>query len=956
MTMLRPLSRMRSSAFALRAFQRSSSSSSTNTSVQNSMLLNSRSVKRLRSTSAYRAATQRMTAAFSTQSGDDAVRPTALAKLHLEDGTTITGTSFGCHESVEGEVVFATGMVGYPESLTDPSYQGQILTLTSPMVGNYGVPDRTVKDEYGLPAFFESHKIHASGLLVQDYSHHYSHWNAASSLGDWLKEEGVPGLCDIDTRMLTKKIREKGALLGSIEVDLTAPAPDFSKMKNPNERHLVGEVSVTKPAVYGKGNPIKVLAVDCGMKYNIIRLLVKRGVELTVVPWDYKFASEMANYDGLFLSNGPGDPTMCASTVAELEKVVTCPDDEVKPVYGICMGNQLMGLAAGGKCEKLPFGNRGQNQPVLNHQTQECYITSQNHGYVIDTSDMKPGWKTLFTNANDGSNEGIAHETRPYFSAQFHPEAAAGPTDTEFMFDIFLDACKKKQTDYKITFPLRQYEKPPQMSKKKVLMLGSGGTSIGQAGEFDYSGGQAIKAMKEEGCEVVLMNPNIASVQTNTDDKSDTRADHVFFLPVTSEFVEEVIKKEKPDGIIVSMGGQTALNTAVEMYQAGIFQKYGVEVLGTPIPVVIDTEDRQLFSDRLNEIDEKIAESYTTTEIEGAVEHAKKVGYPCMIRSAFALGGLGSGICENEEHLRDMAAKALSVSPQILVEKSMLGWKEVEYEVVRDHLDNCVTVCNMENFDPLGIHTGESIVMAPSQTLSNQEYHMLRDTAIKVVRHLGIVGECNIQYALHPKSLEYAIIEVNPRLSRSSALASKATGYPLAFVAAKLCLGLPMTEVINQVTKKTQAAFEPSLDYIVTKMPRWDFEKFQGVSHEIGSAMKSVGEVMGIGRTMEESMQKALRMVDPSIDGFQPKNRYETLTELKQELKVPTDKRIFAIAQALHDNTLTVDDIHEITKIDHWYLRRLENIVKTWKKTEKVTLAEMSEDLLLENKKNGILR
>ena len=459
--------------------------------------------------------------------------------------------------------------------------------------------------------------------------------------------------------------------------------------------------------------------------------------------------------------------------------------------------------------------------------------------------------------------------------------------------------------------------------------------------------------MKEEDCEVVLMNPNIASVQTNTDDKSDTKADHVYFLPVTPDFVEEVIKKEQPDGIIISMGGQTALNCAVEMYQDGIFEKHGVEVLGTPVPVVIDTEDRQLFSDRLNEINEKIAESYTTTTVEGAVEHAKKVGFPCMIRSAFALGGLGSGICKDEEHLKDMARKALSVSPQILVEKSMLGWKEVEYEVVRDHLDNCVTVCNMENFDPLGIHTGDSIVMAPSQTLSNEEYHMLRETAIRVVRHLGIIGECNIQYALHPTSLEYAIIEVNPRLSRSSALASKATGYPLAFVAAKLCLGLPMTEVINQVTKKTQAAFEPSLDYIVTKIPRWDMAKFEGVSREIGSAMKSVGEVMGIGRTMEESMQKAMRMVDPSIAGFQPKNRFETLSELKNELKVPTDARIYAIAQAMHEKTLSVDEIHEITKIDHWFLRRLENVVKTWDTMETTTLDEMSHDLMLEAKKMG---
>jgi carbamoyl-phosphate synthase (ammonia) len=449
------------------------------------------------------------------------------------------------------------------------------------------------------------------------------------------------------------------------------------------------------------------------------------------------------------------------------------------------------------------------------------------------------------------------------------------------------------------------------------------------------------------------MNPNIASVQTNTDEKSTTKPDHVYFLPVTPDFVEEVIKKEKPDGIIISMGGQTALNCAVDMYKEGVFEKHGVEILGTPVPVVIDTEDRQLFSDRLNEINESIAESYTTTTVAGAVEHAKKVGYPCMIRSAFALGGLGSGMCNDENHLKDMARKALSVSPQILVEKSMLGWKEVEYEVVRDHMDNCVTVCNMENFDPLGIHTGDSIVMAPSQTLSNEEYHMLREVAIKVVRHLGIIGECNIQYALHPTSLEYAIIEINPRLSRSSALASKATGYPLAFVAAKLCLGKPMTEVINQVTKKTQAAFEPSLDYIVTKIPRWDMTKFEGVSTQIGSAMKSVGEVMGIGRTMEESVQKALRMVDPSVKGFQPKFRYETVEDIKEELRVPTDRRIYAIAQALHEKTMSVQEIHDITKIDHWFLRRLENIVKTWDKMCEVSLDQMSPELMMEAKKMG---
>jgi len=889
---------------------------------------------------------------MSATSSNDACAPSLQATLYLEDGTKMVGRSFGAHSSVEGEVVFTTGMVGYPESLTDPSYQGQILTLTSPMIGNYGVPDRKVLDKYGLPAYFESTKIHAQALIVQDYSHHYSHWNAVSSLGDWLKEEGIPGLSGLDTRLLTKKIRSRGAMVGRIEIDPNAPTPDFTKIPNPNMRNLVAEVSTKDVKVYGKGNPMKILAVDCGIKANIIRQLCDRGAELTLVPFDYPFASELHKFDGLFLSNGPGDPNMLLdTTVAQLKQVINCSENDIKPIFGICMGNQLIGLAAGGKAEKLPFGNRGQNQPVLNHQTGECYITPQNHGYHINTSTLEPGWKTLFTNANDGSNEGIAHEKRPYFTAQFHPEAACGPTDTEFMFDTFLDVCRMKSKEG-FVFPRRELPPPPP-HVKKVLLLGSGGTSIGQAGEFDYSGGQAIKALKEEGKEVVLINPNIASVQTNMGGQSTGKADHVYFLPVTPDFVEEIIKKEKPEGIIVSMGGQTALNCAVDMYKKGIFEKYNVQVLGTPISVVIDTEDRQKFSDKLNEINEKIAESYAVESIEDAVNAAKKIGYPLMIRSAFALGGLGSGICQDEAHLRDMASKALSVSPQILVEKSMKGWKEVEYEVVRDCYDNCITVCNMENFDPLGIHTGESIVMAPSQTLSNQEYHMLRDTAVKVVRHLGIVGECNIQYALHPKSLDYCIIEVNARLSRSSALASKATGYPLAFVAAKLSLGIPLTGIMNAVTKKTQACFEPSLDYIVTKVPRWDMSKFEGVSTQIGSAMKSVGEVMGIGRTVEESFQKALRMVDPSVKGFQKKIHYSSMEELKQELAVPTDKRIYAIAQALHDKTLSVDEIHDITKIDHWFLRRLENMVKTWDKMEKLSLAEVDRDLMQEAKQMG---
>jgi carbamoyl-phosphate synthase (ammonia) len=389
-------------------------------------------------------------------------------------------------------------MVGYNESLTDPSYQGQILTLTQPMIGNYGVPDRNVVDEFGLPKFFESSKIHVSALIVQDYSHYYSHWNAASSLSDWLIEQGIPAVCDIDTRLLTKKIREKGCMKGRIEIEnLEAPAPDFSSMIDINTgRHLVDEVSTKEVKVYGSGNAIKIMAIDCGMKYNIIRQLVKRNVELTVVPWNYPFAADFLKadcvYDGLFLSNGPGSPVMCAETVEQLKQVVTCPPEFIKPIYGICMGNQLIGLAAGGTAEKLPFGNRGQNQPVLNHQTGDCYITPQNHGFHINCDTLHEGWQTLFTNANDGSNEGIIHTKRPYFTAQFHPEACSGPTDTEFMFDVFIQACQDKQTDTPIQFPVRP-PPPPKPVVKKVLLLGSGGTSIGQAGEFDYSGGQAIK-------------------------------------------------------------------------------------------------------------------------------------------------------------------------------------------------------------------------------------------------------------------------------------------------------------------------------------------------------------------------------------------------------------------------------------------------------------------------------
>mgnify|MGYP004500457011 FL=1 len=474
---------------------------------------------------------------------------------------------------------------------------------------------------------------------------------------------------------------------------------------------------------------------------------------------------------------------------------------------------------------------------------------------------------------------------------------------------------------------------------KKVLLLGSGALKIGEAGEFDYSGSQALKALREEGIETVLINPNIATVQT-----SEGVADQIYFLPVQPYFVEEVIKKERPDGILLSFGGQTALNCGVELYRNGILDKYNVKVLGTPVQAIIDTEDRELFVEKLDEIGVKTIKSEACENMEQARKAAAELGYPVIIRAAYALGGLGSGFADNEEELVKIAEKAFSFSPQVLVEKSLKGWKEIEYEVVRDRYDNCITVCNMENFDPLGIHTGESIVIAPSQTLTNSEYHKLRALAIKIIRHIGIVGECNVQYAFDPQSEDYRVIEVNARLSRSSALASKATGYPLAFVAAKLGMGYGLFELKNSVTKTTSAFFEPALDYVVCKIPRWDLSKFRGVDKELGSSMKSVGEVMAIGRNFEEAIQKGLRMIGQGMHGF-VENKELEIEDIDAALREPTDKRVFVISKAMHKG-YTVDQIHELTKIDKWFLEKLQHIIDIDEAMKKCNINTLDKELL----------
>jgi carbamoyl-phosphate synthase/aspartate carbamoyltransferase len=836
-------------------------------------------------------------------------------------------------------------MVGYTESLTDPSYRGQILVLTAPLVGNYGVPSEKDVDEFlnGLPKFFESRKIYLSALVVGRVSEDFSHYLAKSSLGDWMKAHGIPGISGVDTRKLTKIIRTQGSTLARLLVPNESAQLSFNSLESfddnvfmqqmqmvewddPNGRNLVKEVSTEKAVLYPgkqecrilKANkkPVTILAVDVGMKYNQIRCFTSRGVDLKVVPWDYDFTKELDLFDGLFISNGPGDPTMCKEVI---ERIKTFMSKSSKPIFGICLGHQLLALASGAKTQKMKFGNRGHNIPCTDMLTGRCYITSQNHGYAVDAKSLSSDWMEYFVNANDGSNEGIIHKTKPFFSVQFHPESTPGPRDTEVLFDKFIRMVLDNSNGIKYEPVVAAPIQHSKVKVRKVLILGSGGLSIGQAGEFDYSGSQAIKALKEEGIYTVLINPNIATIQT-----SKGLADKVYFLPVTPEFVRKVIQFERPDGIYVSFGGQTALNCGVKMKDE--FEELGVKVLGTSLETVMVTEDRELFARKMEEIDEKCAKSASATNIEEAIAAGNSIGFPLIVRAAYALGGLGSGFASNQEELKEICDKAFAVSPQVLIEKSMKGWKEIEYEVVRDAYDNCITVCNMENFDPLGIHTGDSIVVAPSQTLSDEDYNMLRSTAVKVIRHLKVVGECNIQYALNPDSKEYCIIEVNARLSRSSALASKATGYPLAFVAAKLGLGVALNELKNSVTKNTCACFEPSLDYVVVKIPRWDLKKFNRVSTKVGSAMKSVGEVMAIGRNFEETIQKAIRCVDYNLFGLM-KNNVIAPEDIDEELTHPSDQRLFAIANALHLG-YSVEKIWELTKIDRWFLKKLQNIVK----------------------------
>ena len=891
--------------------------------------------------------------------------------LHLNTGHKFVGKSFGkdiTNEDEYGEIVFQTGMVGYPESLTDPSYLNQILVLTYPLIGNYGIGDPKY-DEYGIDKIFESNDIHIKALVVGEYNPKHSHWRGNKSLGEWLREKGIIGISGVDTREIVKNIRENQDTIGRISHNIVLSnnlennISMYDIIKKINHKDVSLKINLygkktTNEKMIINANPdlLNILVIDCGIKNSQLRGLLKFNVQLTIVDTEYYFLKEVldSKYDGIFISNGPGNPESSIKIVEQLKEIFKMESDKIIPIFGICYGHQLIGLASGCSIGKMKYGNRGHNIPCNLIGTQKCYITSQNHGYevLLPKNNMISKWKGLFVNSNDGSNEGLIHEDKPLFSVQFHPEARAGPNDTVFLFQIFIDRCRDSFNIQDRIYNMVvesfadsiNYVKSIKNKIKKILILGSGGLSIGQAGEFDYSGSQAIKAFKEENIEVILVNPNIATIQT-----SKGLADKIYYLPVTPEYVKQVIDKENPDGISLSFGGQTALNCGIKLYEKGHLEN--IKILGSSLETVVDAEDRERFKNILEEIGEYTAPSKIIDSQEAALEFSKEIGFPLLIRSSFALGGLGSGFANNEYEMRDILNVAFKKGSHVIIDKSLKGWKELEYEIVRDAYDNCISVCNMENIDPLGIHTGESIVIAPSQTLSDKEYNCLRSVAFKVIRRLGIIGECNIQYALDPESSKYYIIEVNPRLSRSSALASKATGYPLAYIAAKLSLGYSLLEITNSITRLT-ACYEPSLDYCVVKVPRWDLRKFPMVDDKLGSSMKSVGEVMSISRSFEEAFQKALRMANENILGFYGTD--VTWQSSEDELRNPNHDRMSKIANSFYSGQYGVDEMFQLTKIDKWYLKKMWKIIEMQKELEKIDInTEIDRKLLYRAKRIG---
>ena len=843
-------------------------------------------------------------------------------KLILENGEIFEGEMpAGQNQAIFGEVVFTTGMTGYVESLTDPAYEGQILVFTYPLIGNYGVPDSSC---------FESEKIQVQAIILNEAVDEKSHFQARQGFVSWIQEHNIPILWGVDTRALRQTLQKEGTQKGVILKHNQTHAPfesfsmqDFLKSKfRPPIRFI------------NPGREKTLIIVDCGLKQSLICQLQAFSGTLKIVPYDYDFSQDA--FDALVLSSGPGDPSFWTETIENVKKILPLK----KPIFGICLGLQILGLAIGAKMLRLPFGHRGLNHLCLEVSTQKIYVTAQNHGFALDEGSLPEGWIVSFRQVMDGSVAGIAHKVWPYCGVQFHPEGGPGPREVDFFWKkkFFNNEPSEGEGRLFITFPLEGEGRlfitsppegegrlfitsPPEgegrlfitsplegegrVGGRSILILGSGGFQIGQAGEFDYSGSQAIKALKAEGIKVILINPNMATVQTDL-------ADKWYPDPLNVSAVSEIIAQEKPEGILLGFGGQIALNLGLELEEKGILSRHQVAVLGTPLAGIRCTEDRILFKNLLLSLNLKTPRSDSASSAEEALVVAERIGYPVMLRAGFALGGLGSGKMETPEALRQAVRELLQIVPQVLIEEYLEGWKEFEYEIIRSSQDQALAICVMENMDPLGIHTGDSLVVAPAQTLSDQEHQHLRSIALQLARTVGVVGECNIQFAVNPQNGDYRVIEMNARLSRSSALASKATGYPLAFIAAQLALGHPLP-----------ALTEPALDYVVVKIPRWDTHKLKGASRRIASEMKSVGEVMAIGGSFKEALQKAVRMLGFGDLGQVPVD----LHRLEEELEFPTDRRVFALYEFFRRGGALVR-AQVLSRIDPWFLSQILEIAE----------------------------
>ena len=833
--------------------------------------------------------------------------------LYLETGEIFEGKSIGFDGVNVGELVFNTSMVGYQEILTDPSYAGQIITMTYPLIGNYGINK----------SYSESEGVQARGFVVKKVSDIDSNFMTEGTIQEFLINNKVVAIEGVDTRDITRNIRDKGvvkSIISSKELLSNEVMDLFNNFKDISD--IAKDVTVSeKKVIKGENeNGPKVGILDLGVKQNIVRNLIKRSREVIIYPMSTNTDEIIRDeVDGIHISNGPGDPAVHTEVIKTIAELV-----EIMPVFGICFGHQLLSLAMGAKTYKMTFGHRGGNHGVKNIKTNKSFICSQNHGYAVDSESLKnTKLEPYYLNLNDETVEGVIHTEKHAFSVQFHPESAPGPNDTEFIFDDFIKMINgsKAGKTLKEIFDQPAFENKKQKINK-VLIIGSGPIIIGQAAEFDYSGTQACKAIKEEGIEIVLLNSNPATIMTD-----ENIADRVYIEPINVETVERIIQKEKPDGILAGFGGQTALNLAMKLEEEGILAKYGIKLLGINSESIKRAEDRELFKELLEKIEEPVAKSAIVSTIIDAVEFSNEINYPIIVRPAYTLGGSGGGIANNETELVEIVERGLTLSPinQVLIERSLLGWKEVEYEVMRDKKGNFITVCNMENFDPVGVHTGDSIVVAPSQTLTNFEYQMLRDSSYRIIDELKIEGGCNVQFALDPISHNYIVIEVNPRVSRSSALASKATGYPIAKIAAKIALGYTLDELINYVTQKSSAFFEPAIDYIVVKVPKWPFNKFKTASPTLNTQMKATGEVMSISRTFESAFMKAIISLEGDYTGL-GLNREISNAELEEMIVTSHYERAFAIAESLRRGK-TIDEIHKISKIDKWFLTGLQNII-----------------------------